>query len=125
MGRPKGSKNGVRSPKKDKLDELPEEFRDKISKMSYIEINTELANLTKLAEQNTTNRDGDEDLAAKKEQAALAGEQYKQAAKALRLMQQFCIRVQRDKGRPAGTFDPTDLDGEDAADAVADATAGN
>jgi hypothetical protein len=121
MGRPKGSKNGE---KKDKLDSLPEEFRDKVAKMKYEEIDAEIAKIAKLAEQNLKNKDSDQDLAAKKEQATVAGEQYKANAKAFRLMQQFCIRVQKDKGRPAGTYDPTDLDGKESVEAVNEAANG-
>ncbi len=124
MGRPKGSKNGVRKDAKDKLDSLPEEFRDKIAKLSWAEINEQIAQITKLAEQNLKNKDEDKDLAAKKETAAEAGEQYKANGKAFRMMIQFCIRVQKDKGRPAGTFDPSDLDGKESAEAVNDAANG-
>jgi len=109
--------------KKDKLDSLPEEFRDKVAKLSYEDIDKEIAKLSKFAEQNLKNRDADQDLAAKKEQASIAGEQYKAAAKAFKMMIQFCIRVQKDKGRPAGTFDPTDLEGKDSTEAVSDAVA--
>ena len=121
MGRPKGSKNGQ---KKDKLDSLPEEFRDRISKMSYEEIDKEIAKIAKLSEVNEKAKEDDADLAAKKEQFAVAGEQYKANEKAFKLMRKFCIRVQKDKGRPAGTYDPTDLDSKEAAEEVKAAASG-
>jgi hypothetical protein len=86
-------------PKKDKFDDLPDEWKDQIQQGKLEEIDDEIARLAKGEEENRNLKDQDEDLAAKREEAKVAGEQYREATKGYKLRMRFIMQVLEGRGK--------------------------
>lgn len=86
-------------PKKDKFEDLSNEFKDKISQGDVDVIKAELANVNAHEHTLIKEREDDEDLKAKKEQAKDAGATYREGLKDTKLKRAFINRVLQDKGK--------------------------
>ena len=94
MGRPK--KNAE---PKDEFAELDSEFKDKVAGSDEAAIRDTIATVALNEVQNQNNKADDQDLAQKREEAAVAGAQYKDASKMNKLRIRFARRVLSDKGK--------------------------
>ena len=95
MGRPKGS--GTKSP----YAELGDEWKDRVSALSYAELDAEIAEIAKNESENQQAKRDDADLASLKEQVKDASAPYREATKANKLKTQYAIEIQELKARPA------------------------
>ena len=95
MGRPKGSKNGEKSP----YASLPDEWKNTAAAKTYEEIDEELAKVAKAQDENKKTEADDVDLASLKEQVKDASAPYRDATKANKLKTSYLIEVQASKVR--------------------------
>lgn len=88
--------------KKDKFQDLDQDFQDTVAGMNEAEIRNKIASVALNQVAVSTAKELDEDLAQKKEAAKVAGEGYAEATKMNKLRIEFCRRVLSDKGKDVG-----------------------
>lgn len=86
-------------PRKDPFSLLDDEFKMAIASMSPEQIKNRIAEITLAQIENMKQKEEDQDLAEKKEQAKEAGAQYREATQANKVKVAFCKRVLGDKGK--------------------------
>lgn len=86
-------------PRKDPFSLLDDEFKMAIASMSPEQIKNRIAEITLAQIENMKQKEEDQDLAEKKEQAKEAGAQYREATQANKVKVAFCKRVLEDKGK--------------------------
>jgi hypothetical protein len=88
-----------KQPKKDKYDDLTDEFKSKVEGSSDDQLIEILGEVAKAEELNRRCKEDDTDLAAKKEQYDEANVGYKDATKANRLKTRFVYDLLRARGK--------------------------
>lgn len=85
--------------KKDEFADLPEEFKDAVANASEEEINTKLATIALSQQELIEAKQSDEDFQQAKAALAVAGEVYREGAKANKLKIRFIKKVLESRGR--------------------------
>lgn len=91
--------------KKDKFEDLDEDFKDDIASKSEEEIRKKISTVALNQVALLEARDLDEDLQQKKEAASVAGAVYREGTTMNKLRIEFCKQVLSDKGKATGTFE--------------------
>jgi hypothetical protein len=88
-----------KQPKKDKYDDLTDEFKSKVEGSSDDQLIEILGEVAKAEELNRRCKEDDTDLASKKEQYDEANAGYKESTKANRLKTRFVYDLLRARGK--------------------------
>jgi hypothetical protein len=89
-------------PKKDKFEDLDEDFKDSVAAMDEAGLRSKISEITLNQEAVLEAKENDQDLASKKEEYKVAGASYREATKANKLRVKFLRQVLGDKNKDTG-----------------------